>query len=293
MMSRKTTVYACLVTASALAGGLACSQEGTVAQTNATYVAAMEREHATDEPVASGAAGEAMVDVVGESVVYATVDGQEVTGYLARPAGVEGPLRGIIVIQEWWGLNDNIRAMAEKLAGEGYLALAVDLYQGEVAETREQASALMRQAMNRAESLKENLRQAHAFLVEQGAPKVASIGWCFGGGWSLQTALLLGDDLDAAVIYYGRLVTDANELEALEAPILGIFGGLDQGIPVESVHDFEAALESLDHPVEIHIYPDADHAFANPSGTRYNAEAAEDAWVQTTAFLAEHLSGNS
>ena len=230
-MPRSAMIYACLATASALAGGLACSQEGGVVQADTTYVAAMEREHAGDEPIASGAAGEPALAVVGESVVYATVDGRGVTGYLAQPAGVEDPLPGIIVIQEWWGLNDNIRAMAEKLAGEGYRALAVDLYQGEVAETRERASALMRESMNRTDALKDNLRQARSFLVEQGATKVGSIGWCFGGGWSLQTALLLGDDLDAAVIYYGRVVTDSGELAALEAPILGIFGGLDRGIP--------------------------------------------------------------
>lgn len=271
--------------------GVACAQEAGDNTDDYAYAEAMEREHAGDTPVASGAAGEIQAKVVGESVVYATVDGDEVTGYLARPVGAEGPLPGLIVIQEWWGLNDNIRSMTEKLAGEGYLALAVDLYQGEVAENRDQASALVRQAMDRAESLEDNLRQAHAFLRAQGAPAVGSIGWCFGGGWSLQTALALGEDLDAAVIYYGRLVTDPDELSSLSAPILGIFGGLDDGIPVESVREFEAALESIGHPAQIHVYPDADHAFANPSGTRYNAEAAEDAWGKTVAFLAEHLDG--
>lgn len=288
MRTRTRHAYACAV-ALCVTVGAACAQEAGDAATDEAYAEAMEREHATDEPVASGAAGDAEVEVVGESVVYASVDGQEVTGYLARPAGGEDPLPGLIVIQEWWGLNDNIRSMTEKLAGEGYLALAVDLYQGEVAENRDQASALVRQAMDRAESLEDNLRQAQAFLRDQGAPAVGSIGWCFGGGWSLRTALTLGDELDAAVIYYGRLVTDPDELSSLAAPVLGIFGVLDDGIPVESVREFEAALESLDHPASIHVYPDADHAFANPTGTRYNPEAAEDAWAKTVAFLAEHL----
>lgn len=286
-MDRKTIWVATLT--SALAVSMACDQGNDTGSTDTAYADAMEVEHTADEPVASGAAGEAAVEVLGEAVVYANVDGGEVTGYLARPADAEEDLPGLIVIQEWWGLNDNIRSMAERLAGEGYLALAVDLYGGEVAENREEASALMRDAMDRTDSLKNNLRQAHDFLRAQGAPKVGSIGWCFGGGWSLQTALTLGEDLDAAVIYYGRLVTDPDELSTLSAPILGIFGGLDQGIPVESVREFEAALESLDHPLEIHIYQQADHAFANPSGTRYNAEAAEDAWAKTVAFLAEHL----
>lgn len=274
-----------------LAVGVACAQEAGDNADDDSYAEAMEREHAGDTPVDSGAAGEMQAEVVGESVVYATVDGDEVTGYLARPVGAEDPLPGLIVIQEWWGLNDNMRSMAERLAGEGYLALAVDLYQGEVAENRDQASALVREAMDRAGSLEDNLRQAHAYLREQGAPAIGSIGWCFGGGWSLQTALTLGDELDAAVIYYGRLVTDPDELSSLSAPILGIFGGLDDGIPVESVREFEAALESIGHLAEIHVYPAADHAFANPSGSRYNAEAAEDAWAKTVAFLSEHLDG--
>ena len=267
----------------------ACGQETSRDANNDAYAVAMEREHAGDSPIANGAAGGESTSVLGEAVAYATVSGVEISGYLARPAGIEGPLPGLIVIQEWWGLNDNIRAMAEKLAGEGYQALAVDLYRGEVAETREQASALMRDSMQREESLKDNLRQAHAFLVEQGAPAVGSIGWCFGGGWSLQSALALGDELDAAVIYYGRVDTDPVDLAPLEAPILGIFGALDRGIPVESVREFEEALESLDHPAEIYVYQDADHAFANPSGTRYNPVAAEDAWAKTVEFFARHL----
>ena len=119
--------------------------------------------------------------------------------------------------------------------------------------------------------------------------RVGSVGWCFGGGWSLRTGLLLGDDLDAAVIYYGRPVTDPAELAPLTAPVLGIFGELDGGIPVESVREFEAAMKKAGKAASIHIYPDADHAFANPSGTRYNEEAADDAWQKTLAFFDEHL----
>ena len=169
----------------------------------------------------------------------------------------------------------------------------MDLYAGEVAEDRDGARALMSSAMENAESLEENLRQAHAYLETRGATAVGSIGWCFGGGWSLQTALMLGDELDAAVIYYGRVVTDKTELETLETPILGLFGALDQGIPVESVEAFETALDELGKDAEIHIYDDADHAFGNPSGSRYQAEAAEDAWTKTLAFFAEHLKGET
>jgi carboxymethylenebutenolidase len=224
------------------------------------------------------------------TVTYATVDGQDIQGYLARPEGAEGALPGIIVIQEWWGLNDNIRAMADKLAGEGYTALAVDLYHGQVAEDSQQAQEYMRAAMDNVAAVRENLKQAYAYVEsEHNAPKIGTIGWCFGGGWSLNTALMLPSDVDAAVIYYGRLVTDPEQLKTLEMPILGIFGAEDQGIPLDMVKEFESAFQTLNKDASIHIYEGADHAFANPSGTRYKAEAAADAWGKTLAFFEAHL----
>jgi carboxymethylenebutenolidase len=167
--------------------------------------------------------------------------------------------------------------------------LAVDLYEGEVAEDREGAMTLMRGASENRDRLVENLRQAHAYLAAQGATSIGVIGWCFGGGWSLQTGLTLGDEIDATVIYYGRLQTETDALAALASPVLGIFGAEDRGIPLEGVRKFEAALAELGKPASIHVYEGADHAFANPSGTRYNAEAAEDAWSKTLAFFAQHL----
>lgn len=260
------------------------------ASADAEYADKMATEHADDSPEASPAAtGEPAMAVTTEDVVYATVDGVEVTGYLARPedAAEGGP--AVIVIQEWWGLNDNIRSMARQLAGEGYTALAVDLYGGEVAEDRDTARSLMMAAMENRTAAEDNLRQAHAFLDAQGATKIGSIGWCFGGGWSLNTALMMGEELDAAVIYYGRVVTEAEQLEALATPVLGIFGAEDEGIPLDSVEAFRAASEGLGKDVTVHIYEGADHAFANPSGGRYQAEAAEDAWAKTLTFFAQHL----
>jgi len=269
----------------------ACQSPGT----DETYTGRMSREHAGDTPVASAAVlGADTLDVTGEDVVYATVGGVEVTGYLVQPSErqdeVEGPLPGVIVIQEWWGLNDNIRAMAEKVAALGYTVLAVDLYSGRVAEDRAAAYQYMTEAMENEDALTDNLMQAYSYLVEEyGAPRIGSIGWCFGGGWSLRTALALPNDLDAAVIYYGQLDTDPEHLEALQMPILGLFGEDDGGIPVEQVREFDTVLQDLGKNAEIHIYPNANHAFANPSGDRYNAEAAEDAWNRTVAFFAENL----
>ena len=251
----------------------------------------MEREHAGDRPVASPAAEAAPARPVRtEKVAYARIGGKEIEGFLAMPFDHEGPFPGVIVIHEWWGLNDNIRSMARQLAAEGYAALAVDLYEGESATDRAGASALMRKWMGQRKRLEDNLRQARGYLASaKNSPKIGTIGWCFGGGWSLSTALLFPTEIDATVIYYGRLVTEPEALGPLRAPVLGFFGSEDKGIPVSSVRAFESALKKLDKPASIHVYEGADHAFANPSGTRYDAPAAEDAWRKTRAFLREHL----
>lgn len=251
----------------------------------------MAQEHKHDKPAATAAATTPPAqEVTGEDVVYATVAGKPVKGYLARPKNAKGPLPGIIVIQEWWGLNDNIRQMAKRLAGEGYTALAVDLYGGAVAETPEKATELMKGVLANMAQGEENLRQAYTYLeTKQKAPKIGVIGWCFGGGWSLATAMMLPDKIDATVIYYGRLEMDKAKLGKLQMPVLGFFGGKDQSIPVASVREFEKALKDLGKPVEVHIYDDASHAFANPSGGAYNEAAAKDSWQRTVAFFAKNL----
>jgi carboxymethylenebutenolidase len=248
----------------------------------------MAQEHAGDSPVPNVAAGDDAVEA--SEVVYATLDGTKVAGYLARPAGSDAPAPGVIVIHEWWGLNDNIRSMARLLAAEGYAALAVDLYEGDVASDAGEARRLMGRSLDRTEAGQQNLSQALRYLQKTaGVTRIGTIGWCFGGGWSLGAALANPDDVDATVIYYGRLVTDPKQLAALRAPILGLFGAEDRGIPVASVREFEAALASLGKPAEIHVYEGANHAFANPSGTRYDEKAAEDAWAKTLLFFSEQL----
>ena len=254
------------------------------------YLERMKKEHTGDTPVASPATEvEPGANVTSRDVDYVEIEGSQVGGYLSTPT--EGaPVAGIILIHEWWGLNDNIRAMARRFAGEGYAALAVDLYEGEVAETRDDAMRLATGVRERIAAVEENLRGAHDYLSDTlGIDKIGVIGWCFGGGWSLRTALILGDKIDATVIYYGRLVTDRSKLEPLSSPVLGIFGALDEGIPVTTVREFQTVLDSLGKPVSIHIYEGAGHAFANPSGTRYNQNAAEDAWGKTLNFFAQTL----
>ena len=255
------------------------------------HVELMAEEHKDDTPVASPAAQVEPADAIDTTqVTYANRDGVEVSGFLAKPQAADGA-PGVIVIHEWWGLNENIESMTKRLAGEGYVALAVDLYGGEVAEDRDRARDLMMAAGANHESLEQNLRDAFAYLKAQGASRVGSIGWCFGGGWSLQTALLLPDQLDASIIYYGRIVTDREQLAGLTTPILGHFGSEDQGIPIEAVREFESLLAELGKEASIHVYEGANHAFANPSGSRYDEAAATAAWERTLAFFRENLEG--
>ncbi|MGL4881231.1 MAG: dienelactone hydrolase family protein [Waterburya sp.] len=233
------------------------------------------------------------VPVVTESVEYVTIDGQAIRGYYAYPEGTTEPLPGIIAIHEWWGLNENIKAMTRRLAGEGYQVLAVDLYNGQIAQTPQKATQLVLQVTGNPLGTEANITKAYNYLTtEKKAPKVATIGWCFGGSWSLKTALIFPEELDAAVIYYGSEVGSATskELSTLKMPILGIFGGTDETIPLKTVEKFQSTLEKLGKKAEFHIYDNAGHAFANPSGKNYVPEAAEEAWEETTEFLEEHLS---
>jgi carboxymethylenebutenolidase len=283
-----TRALICVAALALLAG---CGQKSGDGDTE--YAARMAKEHATDQPTPSSAAkADGSLPIKSQTVQYATVNGRPVNGYLAYPAAAEGGLPAVLVFHEWWGLNDNIKSMANQLAGEGYVALAADLYGGQVATQPEAARSLMEQALKDRDAMGQNLRQAHAFLKEQiKATRVGTIGWCFGGSMSLQEALAVPDGIDATVIYYGFVNGDAKELEPLKAPVLGLFGGADEGIPVETVKAFETTLKALGKSAEIHIYEGASHAFANPSGGNYKADAAADAWQKALAFLAEHLKG--
>lgn len=209
-----------------------------------------------------------------------------VKGYLAKPAaGSNYP--GVVMIHEWWGLNDNIKGMAEKLASEGYIVLAVDLYAGKVAQNLDEARQLTGSIDNE-ESIN-NMRAAVAYLKSHGAENIAALGWCFGGGQSLQLALS-GEKLNATVIYYGNLETDKSKLSTISWPVLGIFGEQDTSIPVDTVNKFDAALDDLKIENEIYIYENVGHAFANPSGQNFAPEETKNAWSRTLNFLEIHLS---
>jgi len=226
-----------------------------------------------------------------QNVSYKSGD-ETVQGVLYTPEG-KGPFPGIVVIHEWWGLNAWVRDQASKLADQGYAALAIDLYRGKVATTPEQAHEIMRGVPE--DRAKRDLHAAVVFLQSQRNVKkdrIASIGWCMGGGYSLDVALQ-EPKLTAAVINYGHLATETDSLKKINASILGLFGGQDQGIPVADVKKFEQQLKDLGKSVSITIYPDAGHAFENPNNSAgYRAADAADAWSRTVDFLARTLKKN-
>ncbi len=208
--------------------------------------------------------------------------------YLSLPEGATGPVPAVLVVHEFWGLNGHIQHWADRLAAEGYAALAVDLYGGKVATTREEALALMK-GVDPARALA-LLQAAHAFLETDArvrAPSTAVLGWCFGGHQALRTAMAV-PGLDAAIVYYGQPVVDPEALRSIRAPLLAIFGSKDASIPEERVDAFQQALDEagVRHRV---LRFEAEHAFANPSGQRYDARAAAGAWQQVQVFLENHL----
>jgi carboxymethylenebutenolidase len=202
-------------------------------------------------------------------------------------------LPAVVMIHEWWGLNDNIKDMADELASEGYVVLAADLYNGEVATTPDKAMQLVGTVRENPEQAISNLQSAVQYLASLpnvNSSRIASLGWCFGGGQSLQLALNSEQNpLAATLIYYGNLVNDTNELSKINWPVLGIFGNQDQSIPVESVNAFEQALNEIGITNEIYIYPGVGHAFANPSGDNYAPAETADAWEKTLAFLKKYV----
>jgi carboxymethylenebutenolidase len=212
-----------------------------------------------------------------------------VQAVLYTPSG-KGPFPALIVVHEYWGLNDWVKEQASKLSDEGYEALAIDLYRGKVATTPDEAHELMRGVPD--DRAKRDLHAAFEFLQSQPNVKknrIGAIGWCMGGGYALDVALQ-EPTLAADVINYGHLATDPDALKKINASILGLFGGQDRGITPDDVHKFEAAMKQLGKKVEIKIYDDAGHAFENPNNKEgYRAADAADAWKRTVNFLAENL----
>jgi carboxymethylenebutenolidase len=224
-----------------------------------------------------------------ESVTFPS-DSEKGMGLLVTPAG-KGPCPAVIVIQEWWGLDDWVKGQARALAAEGYVALAVDLYRGKVTANPDEAHQLMN-GLSPDRAMRD-LEAAFAYL--QGRPdvkkhRIGVIGWCMGGRYSLALATE-EPGLAAAVAYYGAPPTDPAAIARIKAPVLGNFGGEDQGPSPEQARAFEAAMKTAGKAVDLKIYEGAPHAFANVNNPwkGYREAAAKDAWARTTAFFAKHL----
>ena len=225
----------------------------------------------------------------------------QANGYLVYPSASNenksgnnnGTLPAVVMIHENKGLNDHIKNMANLLARNGYVVLAVDLFKGEVTTDRNRSSELTQYIRDNPDIATANLQSAVKYLASLpnvNADKIASLGWCFGGAQSLQLALNSQDHpLAATIIYYGRLITDNATLAKIKWPVLGIFGDQDSSIPVDTVKAFESALNSNNIPNEIYIFKGVGHAFANPSGDNYAPTETKDAWDKTLSFLDKHL----
>lgn len=293
-MKRIVIVIAAALLAAGCGKKEAPPPQPTAAQQAAQQSSVMAHQHEGDAPDASPAAqqGVAPGTVVSQTVVYGNVDGRELKGYLTKPAESTGPLPGVLVFHEWWGLNDNIRSMADQLAAQGYEVLAADLYGGRAATTPDDAKSLMAAALGKPQDLSDNITAAYHYLKEgEGAGRIGTLGWCFGGSMSYLAGQALSGDVKATVIYYGFVNDHKDELAKLKAPVLGFFGGKDGGIPAATVEGFAKGLEAAGNKPQIKVYPEAGHAFANPSGKAYRKDDAEDAWKQTLEFLNKNLKG--
>ncbi len=213
-----------------------------------------------------------------------TLSGREVAGAFALPETT--PAGAVLLVHEWWGLNDQIKAVASELAGAGFIVLAADLYGGKVAGDPDSAQTYMNSVDPK--TAEETLAAWIDYLrsLKESNGKVGTVGWCFGGGWSLRASL--ARPVEATVIYYGKVDLKPEELAALKGPVLGQFASRDQWINPAMVNGFETALKAAGKTAEINRY-DADHAFANPTGQNYDAADAQVAWDRTMAFLKANL----
>lgn len=213
-----------------------------------------------------------------------TPQGRRVSGALALPQGVPAPT--VVLVHEWWGLNDQIKAVTAQFGSLGYLALAVDLMDGRVATTPGEASALV-QAVDPAAATDTLAGWIEWLRVHDASNrKIGTVGWCFGGGWSLNASI--ATPVEATVVYYGRVTRTAEDLRKLRGPVLGHFAKYDRFIDSGMVSAWEDEMEKAGSAYTTHWY-DADHGFANPTSARYDQADAQLAWDRTLAFFGRHL----
>ncbi|MGH9323792.1 MAG: dienelactone hydrolase family protein [Vicinamibacteria bacterium] len=228
-----------------------------------------------------------MTDLKG-AIVEFPANGRTARGYLSRPEKGRGP--GVIVIQEWWGLVDHIRDIADRFAAEGYVALAPDLYHGEATKSPDEAGKLM-MALN-IEETEKDLRGAASYLLsESSGTKVGVVGFCMGGQLSLFAASK-NESIGACVDFYGIHANVRPDYDRIKSPVLGLFAGKDAYVTPDAVKKLESALGAAGVTTDFHIYPDVDHGFFNDTRKEaHDAGAAADAWRRVLAFFQKHLAG--
>ncbi len=277
--------------------------QATFAQTNADAIASTNQASIVSGIINSNNSKD-------KTNTTATGDGLEIkkdvkyfdsaSGYLVYPSNattgtVNKKLPAVILIHEWWGINDNIRTIANSLSRQtGYVVLAADLFKGQSTKDPNQAAQLSKTVTNNQQEAIANLKAAVKFVSSLpfvNGSKIASIGWCFGGGQSLQLAVNSEEHpLVATILYYGTpLVTDKQQLSKIKWPVLGIFGDHDQANPLSKIQLFKSALDSDSIINQIYIYKGLGHAFANPSGSNYAPQQTLDAWEKTLEFLKKYF----
>ncbi len=240
-------------------------------------------------PLATVLANKALAEEVAatlDDVTITTASGRKVSAALAVPKTTPAP--GLLVFHEWWGLNDEVKSAAAEYAKEGFLALAVDLYEGQSTDQMGEAAKLSQGIRNDPDPARETAVAWANWIRadERFGGKLGTVGWCFGGGWSLNTSI--ATPVNATVIYYGNVAKTAEDVASLQGPVLSHFGTEDRFINEEMVGSFEAAMNEAGKPFTTHWYT-ADHAFANPSSAVYDEEDAQLSWGRTLEFLKENL----
>ena len=222
-------------------------------------------------------------NLLGKMMSFEAADGKQANAYFI--AAKKKSNKYLIVIQEWWGLNDNVKMESDKYYSDlgDVNVIAVDMYDGKVAATPDSAMKLMRGAdMGRMTAIIQGaIKQAGSNAA------IYSVGWCFGGMWSLQTAILAGPQAKGTVMYYGRPETNMDKLKSIQCDVIGFFGNLDQSPSPMMVNDFEKNMKEAGKNLAVNRY-EAGHGFANPSNPSYNAAAKEDAYTKAIAFLKAH-----
>ncbi|MDJ0938518.1 MAG: dienelactone hydrolase family protein [Woeseiaceae bacterium] len=273
----------------------ACGRDEAADEEQAGNPAATDAATST-RPVAEDSLGPAPTRPVdSERLPYAEIDDQLVYGHFAFPSDMIEPLPAVIVVHDLWGLTDEVRALSDRLAAEGYMVLAVDLFNGATfdADTRSRANRKAVELLENPDLAAANISQALEFVGIAGAPGKASLGWGLGGAWSLNATMMFPDELDAAIIYYGQVISDEEELAKISTPVLGLFGARDREVTVDSVTEFEAAMRRLRKDYVVQVYPGVGARFADSTWATFDAEAARDAWQRTVDFLAAKLAADA